>query len=167
MDMRQLKSKGWSAAEIDHAARIMTKAEGVKHPHVKASEHAHLWMLVLAILLASTAFSTLLFPLMLFAHWMFGLLLMALAGAGIGMMYTHGLRSLRIGHAHHLTGFIVIAILSLLSATLIIGMLQERFMIIPGVRQGSALLFALALTIGIAIPYFLERRLHGGSDGPT
>lgn len=160
MDVHHLKRKGWSAAELDHAASIMEKAETAKHPHVKASEHAHLWILVLIASLASAGFSTLLFPLLLFGSRIMGLLLMALAGAGVGLLYTHALRSLRISHAHHLAGFIVLATLSLLSTTLVIASLQQRFMVVPGTQQGGAILFAIALTLGLTAPYALDRRLH-------
>jgi hypothetical protein len=158
-----MEVRGWSAAEKARAAQIFEHAENSKHPHVKIIERFHFWLLLLVVFFGNLCFTVLALPVLLFASEILGMSLMLLLGVCMGMLFVHALRSLRVPRLHHMIGFVVLVLISLVAKTYVITLLQERFKVVPGAHAYSAFLLALPFVIGMIIPYATERRLHGSA----
>lgn len=163
LNAERLRKKGWSDREIAHAEGIFARAEAVKHPEMRFSEHVRLWTLFAIMLVGTVAASIALLPVLLFLHPLVSTLVVLVLGGVYGLLLTATLDTLALHHSHHHHGMSWLVIGAVVSLTVGFALIEKRYEGMTGAWYPHPLLLALVFTTAMLVPYLEHRRLHGSA----
>jgi len=83
-----LLSKGWSVKEIEHASKIIARAEDKKHKTIRLIDNSVYWALLVIIVVASIVCSIFLTPFLFAVKNYFVLIMTSIVGLIFGVMFS-------------------------------------------------------------------------------
>ncbi len=109
-----LRKKGWSEEEIAHATGILRKAEAKKHPSLKKLDKLVFWLMLFLVLLGIYLMTTFLLPMLIIIPSDGILLLIALLGAALGVLFVSSSFALEHQWHHHVLNIITIPLITII-----------------------------------------------------
>lgn len=99
---KQLIAKGWTKAEIEHAAKVMDKAEKEKHSLVKILDNSVYWLTLIVLIVCNTVLSIIIIPLLFLLNSYVLYLSTAVIALCFGFLFELVLRDMdKLENRHH------------------------------------------------------------------
>lgn len=150
-NLDHLKLKGWKAKEINHAKKILKKAEKKKHPALKTLEMISFWINLFVIAIASIIFAVLSTYMVYFTGYL-GYGVTAIVALIVGTLFISTFDHLdKIETHHHIITIIVIFSTTMISY-FFSSSIANKFITIQS-KTYNPWALALCYTIFFLIPY--------------
>ena len=121
IDKLDLLSKGWSAAEIEHASKVILDAENKKHVGIRFLESSIYWTLLFLLLIATIVCSTVLTPFIFAITSQFIIIITAVMGFLFGTLFSILITDIeKIEHKNHKNLLFTLVFSGIINAGLII-----------------------------------------------
>lgn len=151
-----LKEKGWSEEEIEHAREILLKAEEQRHPKKIALEKALYWVMLLIIIVGTILGAWVVEPLLLVTTPTQGLIGVIIFGLLFGSLVTILFRDIeQLEIHHHIIVSLIIPLTAIITSIILVKQATRIAVALELSTTHNALLLGLAYSISAILPYII------------
>ena len=141
----QLRKKGWTEKEINHAKSILKKAKGHKHPHNNLLNEGLFWGILGLSIFAMVAITYWITPLFMYSKTAILIPIIILIGVAFGFLFRIIIKDLDHFKVHHHTLLIIaIPVAGILSSIAIFGSVIKSGVITQNNPYITSIIFILS-----------------------
>ena len=151
---KKLHLKGWSKEEIEHAQKVLKKAEKKKHPDIKKVEESLYWFTLIVGLLGTILLSLILIPILIVNNNAWSYILTAIFGFLLGALIVIIIKDLHwLEHHHHVLITILIPVIAIFNFFIVVTRVNKLNNSLGLEAYHDPLVIGLIYLICFVVPY--------------
>jgi len=153
---QNLRKKGWSEEEIEHAREILVRAEEKKHPKKILLEKALYWVMLLIIVIGTIIGAWVIEPILLVTNTGQAVVAVVVFGLLFGSLATILFRDIEeLQIHHHIISSLIIPLTAIITSIILTKQAARITAAISLEAIHNPLLLGIAYSIGALLPYLI------------